>query len=89
MEKVYSLKIIYNSGDSKVLGGRAAEPQYLYAVFDGMIDEQEYQSISASHPSSSEVLIHASRIFKSRFKDLARIEIINIKTNTIVDFINC
>ena len=87
MEKVYSFRITHQTNETRVLGGRASKPEYLYAVFDGMIDFEEYQKISNSHPSIKKLLNLATNIFKKQFKNLTRIEIINAKTNEIVDFI--
>ena len=89
MEKVYSFKIYYKNGQNKILGGKALNPEYLYAVFDGMISQEEYHQISISKLNIKELLHTASIIFKNVFVDINKIEIINIKTNQIIDFIDC
>ncbi|MBO5884277.1 MAG: hypothetical protein J6Q51_00605 [Clostridia bacterium] len=89
MEKIYCFKIYYKNGQSKVLGGKASKPEYLYGDFDGMISQEEYHQISISKLNIKELLHTASMIFKTVFVDINKIEIINIKTNQIIDFIDC
>lgn len=89
MEKVYSFKIFYNNGENRVLGGRASKPEFLYGEFDGMVSWEEYDKIAASKMTVKELLACASKVFKNTFKNINRIEIINIENNEIIDFIDC
>lgn len=82
----YSFKYCYTNETSKICGGTAATPEDLCGFFDGLIPWDEYYKLIESRPSIKEVLKIAKEIYKNE-EGLYRIEIVNIKTNETIDFI--
>lgn len=86
----YSFRIYYKDGQSKVFGGKAVAPIYLYNDFDGLINYEEYEKLKEQENTltTHDILLVAKKAYKKLLKDCNKLEIINIKTNEIVDFID-
>ena len=88
MKTKYSFKIYLNNNTSKVLGGKANTPENLKYDFDGMISWEEYDKVCKMNLTSKEVLSYAKKFYNEKYSNqIVKIEIVNIETNEIVDFI--
>ncbi len=85
---IYSFKYYYNDGTSEVSDVKATRPEELYNDFDGLIDWDELYSFDDRTVTTKEVLQTAVRAYKGFLPDFYRIEIINSKTNEVVDYID-
>ena len=84
----YRFKFYYNDGTSGLSGGYATRPTALYFDFDGLLDWDEFDSLSEKNMTTKKLLKLAVRAYKGFETDFHRIEIINDKTNEIVDYID-
>ena len=84
----YRFKFYYNDGTSGLSGGYATRPTALYFDFDGLLDWDEFDSLSEKNMTTKKLLKLAVRAYKGFEPDFHRIEIINDKTNEIVDYID-
>ena len=85
--KPYKFKKYYEDGTIECNGGRASKPEYLYGEFDGMVTWEEYDKIATSNLTTNELLKIALKVFSKTSKTIKKIEIINIETNEIIDYI--
>lgn len=85
--KPYQFRKYYEDGTIECNGGRASKPEYLYGEFDGLIDWEEYDNIATSNLTANELLKIALKVFNKKSKKIKKIEIVNIETNEIVDYI--
>ena len=86
--KSYKFKKYYKDGTIECNGGRASKPEYLYGELDGIVSWEEYDKIANSNLSIDKLLKIALKRFNKSSNPIYRIEIVNIKTNEIVDFID-
>lgn len=84
----YRFKFYYNDGTSGLSGGYATRPTALYNDFDGLLDWDEFDSLSEKNMTTKKILKLAARAYKGFEPDFHRIEIINDKTNEVVDYID-
>ena len=84
---MYRFKFYYNDGTSGLSGGYAMRPTALYFEFDGLLDLDEFNNLSEKNMTTKKLLKLAVRAYKDFEPDFYRIEIINDKTNEIVDYI--
>ena len=85
---MYRFKYYYKDGTSELSGGRGNTPESMYNDFDGLMDWDEYESLSEKNLSTHEILELAMEVYKGFLKDFYRIEIVNDETNEIVDYID-
>ena len=85
----YTFKFYYKDKTERVVSARARSPEDLYNDFDGLLDWNEYENLFNKKLSTKDILLWASKAYKSHSKDFYRIEIVNINTKEIVDFIEC
>ena len=85
---IYSFKYYYNDGTSEVSNVKTEKPEELYNDFDGLIDWDEFDSFIGREVTTKEILETAVRAYKGFLPDFYRIEIINSKTNEVVDYID-
>ena len=85
--KQYKFKKYYKDGTIELNGGRASKPEYLYGEFDGMVTWEEYDNIAKSNLTTKELLKIALKVFNKTSKIIKRIEIVNIETNEIIEYI--
>ena len=84
----YRFKFYYNDGTSGLSGGYATRPTALYNDFDGLLDWDEFDSLSEKNMTTKKILKLAARAYKGFEPYFHRIEIINDKTNEVVDYID-
>ena len=87
-EDTYRFKFYYNDGTTGLSGGYSTYPAALYNDFDGLLDWEEFNSLSEKNMTTKKILELAVRAYKGFEPDFYRIEIINDKTNEIIDYIN-
>lgn len=87
---VYCFKFYFKDGTYKYSGSKAKDPLSLYHAFEGFIDYEKYLTITEVKLSLSQILQLAKDIFpKSNiYKDICKIEIVNILNNDILGVIN-
>lgn len=86
----YKFKKYYKDGTISLNGGSASKPEYMYCEFDGVVSWDEYDKIATSNLSTHEILQIAIKGFNKFTKaenPIIRMEIVNIQTNEIIDFI--
>ena len=84
----YRFKYYYNDGTSEISGCYGKKPELMYNDFDGLMDWDEYYALADKNLSTHEILGLAMKVYKGFLPDFYRIEIINDKTNEIVDYID-
>lgn len=84
----YRFKFYYNDGTNGLSGGYATRPTALYNDFDGLLDWDEFDSFDERKVTTKEILETAVRAYKGFLPDFYKIEIINDKTDEIVDYID-
>ena len=87
-DDTYKFKFYYNDGTSGLSGGYATRPTALYNDFDGLLDWDEFDNLSEVDMTTKKLLKLAVRAYKGFEPDFNRIEIINDKTNEVVDYID-
>lgn len=87
-DDTYRFKFYYNDGTSGLSGGYATRPTALYNDFDGLLDWDEFDNLSEVDMTTKKLLKLAVRAYKGFEPDFNRIEIINDKTNEVVDYID-
>lgn len=85
---IYTFKYYYNDGTTELSSIRVKKPEELYNDFDGLIDWDEFDSLSEKNMTTKKVLELAVRAYTGFLPDFYRIEIINDKTNEVVDYID-
>ena len=85
---IYRFKFYYNDGNTELSDIKTEKPEELYNDFDGLIDWDEFDSFIERKVTTKEILETAVRAYKGFLPDFHKIEIINDKTNEIVDYIN-
>ena len=85
---IYRFKFYYSDGNTKLSDIRTEKPEELYNDFDGLIDWDEFDSFIERKVTTKEILETAVRAYKGFLPDFYKIEIINDKTNEIVDYID-
>lgn len=84
----YKFKFYYNDSSTDTTSASTDKPEKLYLDFDGLMDWDEYYALDEKDLSTREVLELASKVYKGFLPDFHRIEIINYKTNEIIDYID-
>lgn|SRR5574344_1702060 len=82
-DKVYHFKFYYEDGKEHISTVACANPEDLYIDFDGFLDWDDYYDLKNKNLSTGDILHMAIKFYKNA----KRIEIINVKTNEIVDYI--
>ena len=85
---IYRFKFYYSDGNTKLSDIRTEKPEELYNDFDGLIDWDEFDSFIERKVTTKEILETAVKAYKGFLPDFYKIEIINDKTNEIVDYID-
>ena len=86
----YAFRVYYIDGTNKVLSSRAVRPEELYNDFDMLMPFEEYEKLHSQNLQVGEILVMASKLYKNFLqKDFNRLEIINVDTNDVIDFIDC
>ena len=60
----------------------------MYNDFDGLLDWDDFDSLSEKNMTTKKVLKLAVKAYKGFLPDFYRIEIINDKTNKVIDYID-
>lgn len=84
---MYRFKYYYKDGTTKLSGG-GQRPEMMFYDFDGLMDWDEYESLSEKNLTTHEILELAMQLYKGFLKDFYRIEIVNDETNEVVDYID-
>lgn len=85
----YRFKIYFTDGTIELTGGRGKTPTSLYNDFDGLMDWDEFDSLEEKDMTTQRVLDMAFELYKRLYnKEYYRIEIINDKTEEVIDFID-
>ena len=84
---LYKVKIYHNDGSICYSSGVGYNPISLVNDLDGLMPWEEFDEIKEDTLNTKEVLKLLFKYYKNYYKDYHRIEIINIKTNEIIDFI--
>lgn len=85
---MYRYKIYFKDSTSKISNCRAKKPTSLFHDFDGLIDYNEYYSLTSENTSIKKTLELAFKCYKKLYKkEYYRIEIINDETMELIDFI--
>lgn len=85
---MYRFKYYYKDGTSELSGAGGQRPEMMFYDFDGLMDLDEYESLSEKNLSTHEILELAMEVYKGFLKDFYRIEIVNDETNEVVDYID-
>ncbi len=85
---IYKFKYYYNDGTTETSSMATPKPEQLYNDFDGLMDWDDYYALDEKKLSTHEVLELAMKVYKGFLPDFYRIEIINDKSNKIVDYID-
>ena len=84
---MYGFKFYYNDGTTDLSDGRAVRPTALYNDFDGLLDWDEFESLTEEDMTAKKILELAVRAYKGYIPDFYRVEIINDQNNEVVDYI--
>ena len=76
-----------NIGNKKTPSRKASKPEYLYNDFDGLMNWEEFESLSGKELTIKEILKIAVDLYKTQLKEFYRLEIVNIETNEVIDYI--
>ena len=87
-DMIYSFKYYFTDGTSKLSGCKSKNPLELYNDFDGLIDWKEFDSLHERQLTLHEILELACKAYNGFLKDFYRIEIVNISTNEVLDYID-
>ena len=88
--KLYKFKRYYKDGTVELSGGKASKPEYLYGDLDGVVSWEEYDKIATSNLSTAELLkiaIKGFNRFSNSLNPIVRMEIVNIDTDEVIDFV--
>lgn len=85
---VYAFKFYFEDDTTLIGSARFEKPEQLYDDFDGLLDWDEYESLSEKNLTTHEILEMAMNLYDYLEKPYYRIEIINTDTNEIVDYID-
>ncbi len=85
---MYQFKFYYKDGTTKYVGGKGITPTSLYNDFDGLLEWDEFYKLKEEDMTTEKILTMAFDLYKTFLKkDYYRIEIVNLETDTIVDYI--
>ena len=85
---MYQFKFYYKDGTAEYVGGKGKDPTSLYNDFDGLLEWDEFYKLREEDMTTQKILTMAFDLYKTFLKkDYYRIEIVNLETNTIVDYI--
>ena len=87
-ECVYAFKFYFDDGTNIIGSGKYEKPEQLYDDFDGLLDWDEYDSLSEKNLTTHEILDMAMALYNYLKKPYHRIEIINTSTGEIMDYID-
>lgn len=87
-ECVYAFKFYFDDGTTLIGSAKYEKPKQLYDDFDGLLDWDEYDSLSEKNLTTHEILEMAMNLYNYFEKPYHRIEIINTSTGEIVDYID-
>ena len=85
---VYRFKYYYNDETTELSEGRGIRPTALYNDFAGLMDFDEYEKLEEKDMTTHKILEMAIDVYKGFLPDFYRIEIVNTKTNEVVDYID-
>ena len=85
---LYRFKYYYKDGTTEISGCYGTKPELMYNDFDGLLDWDEFDSLSEKNMTTKKVLELAVKAYKGFLPDFYRIEIINDKTNKVIDYID-
>ena len=84
----YRFKIYFKDGTTDFCGGKGKTPTCLYNDFDGLMDWDDFNNLNEKDMTTEKELELAFKVYKNLYKkEYYRIEIINDKTNEIIDYI--
>ncbi len=84
----YRYRYFYKDGTDEISECWGKTPTSMYNNFDGLMDWDEFNSLSEKNLTTKDILKLAMKVYKGFLKDFYRIEIINDETNEIVDYID-
>lgn len=85
---MFSFKIYFNDGTVDYCGGRGNTPLSLYNDFDGLMDWDEFNSLSDDNMTVKKVLELAMKCYKNLYEKIYyKIEIVNLDNNEVIDYI--
>lgn len=87
-EMIYAFRVIYDDLSEEVLDGRNFKPEFMYSNFEPYMDFNEFDGLPNRKYSVHQVLELGVKIYSKILKPFKRLEIINIKNNKIIDYIN-
>ncbi len=84
----YCFKVYFNDGTNKFGWIKGETSTCLYNDFDGLMDCCEFDNLSENDMTTKKELELAFEVYKNLFdKGYYRIEIINLETNEVIDYI--
>lgn len=85
---MYRYRFYFKDGTSEISNCKAKNPTSLFYDFDGLMDYDEYYSLTSENTNIKRTLELAFECYKKLYeKEYYRIEIINDETLEIIDFI--
>lgn len=86
---MYRFKFYFKDGSTKIGSCWSRTSTGLFHDFDGLMDWDEYDSLSEKGMTTKKELKTAMECYKKLYKkEYYRIEIINDETNEVIDFID-
>lgn len=85
---MYRFKFYYNDGTNRLSDGHAVRPTALYNDFDGLLDWETFESLHEKNMTTTKILELAVRAYKEILPKFYRIEIIDDRTNEVIDYID-
>lgn len=85
----YCFKVYFNDGTKEFGWAKGDTPTCLYNDFDGLMDWWDFDNLTEENMTTKKELELAFEVYKNLFdKEYNRIEIINLETNEVVDYID-
>ena len=85
---MFRFKIYFDDGTVDYCGGRGDTTFSLYNDFDGLMDWNEFNSLSDNNMTVKKVLVLAMECYKKMYeKNYYKIEIVNLDNNEVIDYI--
>ncbi len=86
-EHHYRFKYYFCDNSTRLSDCSGNSPESLFEDFDGLMDWDEFDNLSSKKLTTHEILELANKLYKGRLEEFYRIEIINDKTNEVIDYI--
>lgn len=85
---IYKFKFFFTDGTSQFGDVWSKNPRTLYNDFDGLMDWNEFEQLHNEDLTVHQALELAMEVYKPIRKEYYRIEIVNVDTGEVVDYID-